>query len=603
MGTVADFFQLAASSWLQAMIEKHTQLYRQRPTATQIQAWQDAATVLNQALSCPHQQRWVLIFEYELPREGGRRPDVILLAGDRILVLEFKQKAAIGTADLDQNAAYGRDLRLYHPHCHERPVTPILVLTRSHQYQGQRNGVLTVAPGQLKHYLQELPPTDPFIDADEWVAAEYTPLPSVIQAARQIFQNQPLPAIKQAASAGIPDLLDDLNHLVSQAAESGQRHLVLITGVPGSGKTLVGLQLVYQNPLANADTSKALFLSGNGPLIQVLQYALKNRVFVQPVRNFYLQHEVRRQSAPPEHIIVFDEAQRAWDAKRMREKYGIDQAAGTAVLQIAERIRDWAVVVALIGEDQEIHVGEEEDIQQWLAAWQQAQKNWHVHCSPRHQEVFTAVGTQLHTADKFDLTTSLRTHQAEYVQEWINHLLAGEPEQAAPLVSALWSNGYRMYMTRDIEAAKEYCHSRYGGQVDKRYGLLASSRAKNLAKYDVSNDYKSTVRVKVGPWYMDPPDSPQSCCALTEVVTEFGCQGLELDFAIIAWGDDLIWQDSGWACKTRQRKVQNPRRLRINSYRVLLSRGRDGFCVFVPPEAKLDASVEALRQAGLPTLT
>ncbi|MEL6382565.1 MAG: DNA/RNA helicase domain-containing protein [Cyanobacteria bacterium J06626_18] len=139
------------------------------------------------------------------------------------------------------------------------------------------------------------------------------------------------PSIRRAESAGIPQLLATLNQLVVKASQQQERHLVLITGVSGAGKTLVGLQFVYQNPLAISDQPQAVFLSGNGPLIEVLQYALKNRVFVQPVRNFYLQHQVRRQSAPPEHIIVFDEAQRAWDAGRMTEKYGIDQAAGGTV--------------------------------------------------------------------------------------------------------------------------------------------------------------------------------------------------------------------------------------------------------------------------------
>lgn len=598
LGTVADFLKLPVETWLERMVSQYQQLYRQQPAQTQVQAWQDTAAVLSQALVQPYQQEWVLIFEYELPREGGRRPDVVLLAGEQIWVLEFKQKAAIAAADCDQSVAYANDLKTYHPGCCDRTVTPLLVLTRRQEPAELHNDVRPVSPMQLKEILATEAPQGCNINAQAWVEADYTPLPTVIQAARQIFQHEELPAIRRAESAGIPQLLDTLNQLVVRASQQQERHLVLITGVPGAGKTLVGLQFVYQNPLAVSDRPQAVFLSGNGPLIEVLQYALKNKVFVQPVRNFYMQHQVRRQSAPPEHMIVFDEAQRAWDAGRMTDKYGIDQAAGGTVLRIAGRIPDWAIVVALIGEGQEIHVGEEEDIAQWQVGLRQSDLRWHVHCSKRYEAVFAEVSHQLHGDPQFDLTTSLRTHRAEAVQDWINQVLLGNSGAAADLMPGLWESGFRAYLTRDLDVAKQYCCDRYGDQPDKRYGIVASSRARNLPNYGVANDYKSTLRVKTGPWYIDPPDSSRSCCALEQVVTEFGCQGLELDMAIVAWGNDLVWQDQTWLCTTRQRQVQDPRRLRLNSYRVLLSRGRDGFVIFVPPEARMDSTAEILLDAG-----
>jgi DUF2075 family protein len=132
---------------------------------------------------------------------------------------------------------------------------------------------------------------------------------------------------------------------------------------------------------------------------------------------------------------------------------------------------------------------------------------------------------------------------------------------------------------------------------------MASSRARNLAAYGIPNDYQATARLNVGAWYVDPPDSPRSCCALERAVTEFGCQGLELDFPVVGWGDDLRWNQPDWISSTRQRNVKNPLRLRLNSYRVLLTRGRDGFVVFVPPEAKMDSTYAALAAAGLTALS
>ncbi|MBF2046678.1 MAG: DUF2075 domain-containing protein [Elainella sp. C42_A2020_010] len=608
MGSSAQFLAISLSDWLDQLSRRYHDLYNQRPTATQIQAWQDCGELLQQQLTLlrplrPDSSAWTLIFEYELPHEGGRRPDLVLLATGQILVLEFKQKTHPSQADLDQVAAYARDLAEYHRASHHRPVIPILVPTRQTGKSQRYEGVQVLAASELAVWLSQLEQASD-LDPTTWVQSDYAPLPSVMQAARRIFQQEPLPEIKRARSAGIPELLEYLYRLVEQAQANHERHLVLITGVPGAGKTLVGLQFVYQHPVQHDQQRPAVFLSGNGPLITVLQYALKSKAFVQPVRNFYLHHEVRRQTAPTEHLIVFDEAQRAWDAERMAEKYGIDRAAAGAVLRIAERVPDWCVVVGLIGEGQEIHVGEEEGLEQWNQGLSQASAIWQVHCAPGQTEFFTAVPPdRLHPHGRFNLTTSLRSHLASHVQTWVAHLLAGELGQAVILMPKLRQAGFAAYLTHDLALAKAYCRERYRHQPQKRYGLLASSRARNLAAYGIPNDYYATSRLNMGAWYIDPPDSPLSCCALERAVTEFGCQGLELDFPIIGWGDDLRWDETAWSSSVRQKNVRNPLRLRINSYRVLLTRGRDGLIVFVPPEAKMKNTYETLHAAGLEVLS
>lgn len=607
LGTITQFLAATEIPWLKTLSANYQALYQQQATATQKQAWLDSYRVLQQQLPQlvelqPASESWTLIFEYELPREGGRRPDLVLLAAGQVLVFEFKQKASPSLADLDQVAAYARDLAEYHQASHNLPVLPILVPTRRTQPGETRPPVQVLAPTEIAAALsQMLDPAGAEIDATAWVRSDYAPLPTVVQAARHIFQSEPLPEIRRARSAGIPDLLSYLYRLVETAQAQGERHLVLITGVPGAGKTLVGLQFVYQHPLQQ-EQRQAVLLSGNGPLITVLQYALKSRVFVQAVRNFYLQYEVRRQAAPAEHIIVFDEAQRAWDAERMAEKYGIDSAAAGAVLRIAERVEDWCVVVGLIGEGQEIHVGEEEGLEQWNQGLSQTHASWQVHCTPGQAEFFTAVpSARLHLHTRFNLSHSLRSHLASHVQIWVAHLLAGELEQAALLMPALQQAGFAAYLTRNLSLAKAYCRERYPHHANKRYGLVASSRARNLEQYGIPNDYYATSRLNMGAWYIDPPDSPLSCCALERAVTEFGCQGLELDVPIIGWGNDLRWQDE-WISSVRQRNVRNPLRLRLNSYRVLLTRGRDGLIVFVPPEPQMDATYAALADAGLQNL-
>jgi Uncharacterized conserved protein (DUF2075) len=351
MGTIAQFLSQSSPVWLEMVCHNYQQLYRQRSTATQQQAWADCFAILTEPLRQlveirPDSQAWTLIFEYELPREGGRRPDLVMLGAGHILVFEFKQKSSVTTADLDQVAAYARDLASYHSGSAQNPIRAIAVPTRRTQPGEQRQQVQILSPLEIAPFLTALPEKLPTLDAKAWFKAVYAPLPSIVQAARQIFQQEPLPQIKRAQSAGIPEVLERLNQIVERAEVNQQRHLVLITGVPGAGKTLVGLQFVYQNrsPDAAPQTSlsrQAIFLSGNAPLVAVLQYALKSRVFVQAIRNFYLEYEGRQQKAAREHLIVFDEAQRAWDLNRMSEEYGIDSAAPGTVLRIAERSPHW----------------------------------------------------------------------------------------------------------------------------------------------------------------------------------------------------------------------------------------------------------------------
>ncbi|HTL89931.1 MAG TPA: DNA/RNA helicase domain-containing protein, partial [Leptolyngbya sp.] len=576
-------------------------LYQRHPAGTQQQAWSDCEKILrSQFLSLtqsrPDSQSWTLIFEYELPGEGGRRPDLVLLAAGQILVFEFKQKAALSTADLDQVAAYRRDLAEYHQRSTQNPVTAILIPTRYTKENAVRNEVQILNPAQISTYLETLTETQPEIDSNLWVNAEYAPLPTVIEAARRIFQQEPLPSIRRAQSAKIPEILDYLNQIVDRASEQKERHLVLMTGVPGAGKTLVGLQFVYQTE----SNHRAIFLSGNRPLISVLQYALQSKAFVREIRNFYLQHEARRQSAPREHIVVFDEAQRAWDIDRMSEKYGISSAAPGAVLRICERVPDWCVLLGLIGEGQTIHIGEEGGIEQWNQGLKTAIEPWQLHCSTEQSAHFEI---NAHTNDVLNLTTSLRSHLAKDVQTWVACVLNGEVDQARSIMPSLILEGFNCYITRDLEIVKKYCRDRYSEQADKRYGLVASSRSRNLVKYEIRNDYISTQKLNVGAWYIDPPDSDASCCQFDRVVTEFSCQGLELDFPIIGWGDDLIWRDRAWVTTTRQKNARDPLQLRLNSYRVLLTRGRDGLIIFVPPEAKMDSTFEILQTVGLQSLT
>jgi DUF2075 family protein len=204
-----------------------------------------------------------------------------------------------------------------------------------------------------------------------------------------------------------------------------------------------------------------------------------------------------------------------------------------------------------------------------------------------------------------DLTLSLRTHRASNLAIWVGLMLQGELEAARQSVDTLVDpagGSYELYVTRDIEAAKAHVRNRYSGSRDGRFGLIASAKAKNLERHGVQNSFLDTRKTRVGPWYESEPSDSLSCCRLEAVVTEFGCQGLELDFTILGWGDDFIWDSTGWRSTSRSKGVRDAHRLRTNAYRVLLTRGRDGVCIFVPPEAHMDQTYDALLSAGVRAL-
>ena len=592
--------------------------YLREKEAPQLGAWEASVRLLQAGAAgsiamLPDAAEFAAIFEYELPRERGRRADVIVLEDGTVLVLEFKEKDAVHQADLDQVKGYARDLRNYHSECRERRVIPVLVPTRYGGDNEVRDGVHVIPPPKLGPFIVEIgrKAARHRADASVWLRGEYAPLPGLVQASRLLFERMPLPRIRRAASAHIPETLEVLRELARRAATHKERHLAFVTGVPGAGKTLVGLQLAHDptlDGLGGATNLPAVFLSGNGPLVQVLQYALRNKVFVQDMKGFLKEYALKPDRTPLEHVLVFDEAQRAWDAERVFKKHQAalgKRSEPEALADIAGRLADWAMVVALIGEGQEIHAGEEGGIVQWVDAIERARAPWIVHGPERLASAFGDRGLRFEVHPRLHLSVTLRSHQASELSLWVGLLLQGEIRKAREIAESLRApegGSFDMYLSRDLEAVRTYVRRRYEGARDRRYGLIASSKAKNLVVYGIRNSWQDTRFTLFGPWFEGDPEDERSCCQLRDAVTEFGCQGLELDMPIVAWGDDLVWDGSAWRSKVgKPSDVKDPHRLRLNAYRVLLTRGRDGFCVFVPPETHepMDQSASALLSAGV----
>ncbi|HEX8940113.1 MAG TPA: DNA/RNA helicase domain-containing protein [Candidatus Limnocylindrales bacterium] len=595
-GTGAEFVAHDPAALLHKLSDAAERHYRQAPGHQQEAAWSHEVACLSTGLHLASEAaQWGVILEYELPFEGGRRPDVVLLAGDRVLVLEFKDTSAPGQADIDQARAYARDLAEYHSCCRDRAVAPLLVLPHT---RGRRrvDDVELVDCLALSGALQEFAGGEPQPALSCLLDGMYSPLPSLVRAARLVWEREPLPFIRRAESAGIPDLLAWLHRLARDARARGERHLVLVTGVPGSGKTLVGLQFVYE--VEPGDEPEAVFLSGNGPLVKVLQDALGGtKVFVRDWKAF--DREVGAHGRlPAQHVLVFDEAQRAWDRERMREKHGIDKSEPELAIEALARLPDWGIVIALVGEGQEIYLGEEAGLGQWVEAVRSVGVPMNVHVPPHLDSTMAPVAPVLDR--RLNLTLSLRTHRADNVEGWLAAFIDGRLDVAGRIAPSLRESGYDLYVTDDLRAAKEYLVRRYADAPDKRFGLLASSRAGNLPAVGVDNSFWSVERIRIGRWFNAPASDPESCCQLSKPITEFKCQGLELDLPIVCWGDDLAW-DGGWVSRRPLRRARDSHQLRLNSYRVLLSRGRDGQIVYLPPNLPFGQSAsltQALFAAG-----
>jgi hypothetical protein len=583
---------------------------------------------------------YTTILEYELPREE-RRPDVIVLENGVVVVLELKGKAVPSQADIDQVFAYARDLRSYHRECADRPVHAVLVPSRGEATPREVDGVQVVGPAGVDRLLLECTRESAAgpLTPEAFLARDaYAPLPSLVRAARDLFAREPLPFIKRARAATEPAVAC-ITDIARRAAARQTRHLVLLTGVPGSGKTLVGLQLVHAGFLDDlavprARNSKppapAVFLSGNHPLVLVLQDALKDaggggKVFVRDVKDYVRYYSRRSDSIPPEHLLVFDEAQRAWDADHVRRKNNARGASADAesadttaaaarsepehFVEFAERIPRWCVIVGLVGSGQEIHAGEEGGLVQWRRALEGCRDPdaWTVHAPPGVAEVFSGSRVRADWAPALNLDTEIRFHLAPRLHEFVEILLGdGPPEAAAPLADEMYRGGLRLYLTRDLETARGHARELYAGMPDRRFGLLASSKDKDLPQFGVDNTYFATSRVSrhIGRWYNAPQDDPESCCRLDSVATEFSAQGMELDLAILAWGSDYVRRDGRWTISRagRTNHARDQHRLRQNVYRVLLTRGRDGTVIFMPPGEWHEETVEFLVRCGVRSL-
>ena len=609
-------------------------------SAEQVDAWKKALPQLQEQAgrvieARPEAGNYAAILEYLLPLEA-RRPDVIFLFNGRVLVIECKGRPIAEVADIDQAHHYLTSLRFFHRECHDRPVDAVVVLGAAKFASSlDHSGVHVAGIADLHRLVTDLaaqPARDP-IDLDRFLAADaYQPLPSLMITVREVIRSGQLTRVHRSA-AKTDAALTVIEDIAEKTAAAGRRSLVLLSGAPGTGKTLVGIRAAVSeriNALAIPRTGSekgpsAIFLSGNGPLVNVLNYEFKRhsadaRAFIRGVRD-YVKYYGRRNRVPPEHVLIFDEAQRAWDAAQVRAKHKDDslKSEPEMFVEFSERVPDWCTVVALIGSGQEIHGGEEGGIRQWADAIRGSTRRaeWDVYGPAAYAETFLKEGlaASYRVTDSLHLDRSIRFQAAVDLHRWVAGLVDEtlSDEELSDIARSCRMNGLHLRVTRNLDQAKRYLWLRYEDDREARFGMMMSSRDKCLTGHGVPQIPRFA---KIGEWYAEDDVNPNSCRRLREAITQFEAQGLELDAALVCWGNDFLWRqeprtvetDAGivtthWddsLAKRWQKKsnVRNPLMLRRNTYRVLLTRGRQGGVIFVPPGEGFDATYGKLMAAG-----
>lgn len=593
---------------------------------TQVDAWLAEIDILRNRLSAYEGQ---VYFEYSIPRMG-KRIDVILLIGAVIFVLEFKIGEKVFSAhSIDQVWDYALDLGNFHESSHDKFIAPILIATNARDIQP----VCALTSHSDKLFLPIRCNTDslrqalsdvldiakgPDLDASQWELGRYSPTPTIIEAALSLYRGHSVDEIsrKDASAINLRETSEAISEVIRASKARSDKSICFVTGVPGAGKTLVGLNIATTHNDKSSDL-RSVFLSGNGPLVTVLREALARdkvqndnehgrkikksaamnevKAFIQNVHH-YRDEYVADPRPPIDHVALFDEAQRAWNLTqtsnfmhRRKNNFSFKQSEPEFLISCLDRHADWAVVVCLVGGGQEINTGEA-GISEWVDSLNRSFPDWHVYLSSRLTDSEYGMGRVLDEIksrhgvvydDKLHLSVSMRSFRAEHVSLLVKQLLDLEVIEARQTLSRI-EKKYPIVITRDLTKAKKWLTTNARGS--ERYGIVVSSQAERLKPHAI--DVKSPVNPIH--WFLHGKEDVRSSYYLENVATEFLVQGLELDWACVTWDADFRHTGNGWEYRSfrgsRWQRIKQPERQTFlkNAYRVLLTRARQGMVIVVP---------------------
>lgn len=587
-------------------------------------SWTSQIRILKERLSTL--EKGHIHFEYSIPRMG-KRVDVVLLLNDTVFVIEFKVGAKqYEKYAIDQALDYSLDLKNFHEQSHNKKIVPIVVATEAIEFNNTLDQFEDSIFSPLKankHNLLDvilLVPTETNTNIDplEWEESIYKPTPTIIEAAQALYKGHSVKEISRADSdtINLSKTSDAISKIIDDSKLNNDKSICFITGVPGAGKTLAGLNIA--NERHNIDEGEhAVFLSGNGPLVLILQEALarnevsekkgtsdaitkskalsKTKVFIQNIHHFR-DDSLQTTKAPIERVAVFDEAQRAWTLEQtrsfMKTKKGIQDFSMSEpefLISVMDRHDDWSIIICLIGGGQEINTGEA-GLPEWFSSIQRNYPHWNVYVSDkltdqeymRGNDLFSMIKKErLFIQRELHLSVSVRSYRSEKVSALVKSILDCDSSEAKRLYLETKPD-YPILLTRNIEDAKNWLRNKARGT--ERCGIIASSGAYRLKPYGIH------IKAKINPinWFLNDKEDVRSSYFLEDVATEFDIQGLELDWICVAWDANFRFIDGQWEYKnfrgTSWQNINDETRIFYlkNAYRVLLTRARQGMIIFIP---------------------
>jgi hypothetical protein len=601
---------------------------------SQKSAWREEIRILQKVLL---KYKGGIYFEYSIPRMG-QRIDVLLLIKSVIFILEFK----VGETEfplhaIDQVWDYALDLKNFHETSHDVFIAPILISTEANNSETFisftifEDKILTPIKCN-KEIIGNVIDQVLLIDEDEesiiktdWENGRYSPTPTIIEAAMALYAGHSVSEISRSDASAINLSLtsDAVKAIIQKSKNEKHKSICFLTGVPGAGKTLVGLNIATTN-IDKSSELHSVFLSGNGPLVNILREALARdrvshgkeigikqrkgdafrevKLFIQNVHNFR-DECLKDMDAPPiERVALFDEAQRAWNLEQTanfmkwkKDFPDFNKSEPEFLISCLDRHKDWAVIVCLVGGGQEINTGEA-GITEWIESLNRSFPKWHIYISPRLTDSEYGAGEILKNLsnrpdvmydENLHLAVSMRSFRAEHVSQLVKQILDLEVEDAKKTLDKIKSK-YPIAITRDLKKAKEWLKKHARGS--ERYGIVVSSQAERLKPHSID------VRSPMDPihWFLDSKKDVRSSYYLESMATEFDIQGLELDWVCVTWDADFRFSEKGWEYRSfvgdRWNQIKKPERQIYlkNAYRVLLTRARQGMVIVVPFGAEDD---------------
>lgn len=585
-------------------------------------AWLKQVRILKEQLN--NFENGHIIFEYTIPRMG-KRVDVVIIRESVVFVIEFKvNETEYLSYAIDQSVDYAIDLKNFQEGSHFITLAPILVATEALEIENKfekfsdniyrpllcnKNGIMNIINRINKMESGEK------IDALIWETSLYKPTPTIIEAAQALYQGHSVKDISRSDSGAInlSKTAEAINQIIDISKKNSKKSICFITGVPGAGKTLAGLNLANERHKFSEE-EHAIFLSGNGPLVEVLQEALarnevenatekttksaalrKAKAFIQNIHHFR-DDSISNPEAPIEKVVVFDEAQRAWTLKQtsnfMQKKKGVENfnmSEPEFLIGIMNRHKEWAVIICLIGGGQEINTGEA-GLPEWFSAIKKHYSDWNVYLSTELSDIEYTRGQKLEdiisglnykSMNELHLSTSIRSFRSENVSKFVKAILDCDKKLAQTIKIEL-KEKYPVVMTRKFENAKKWLKIQARGT--ERIGVLSSSGAYRLKPFGINVQTK----IEAKNWFLNSKDDVRSSFFLEDTATEFDIQGLELDWTCVAWDADLRFEDNKWCYKkfvgTKWQNINDEERVIYlkNAYRVLLTRARQGMVIFIP---------------------